>query len=57
MMTVFQSLLEDQDGQSMVEYGVIVAVIAAVCVAGFSQVGQKINGALDTLSKNMPAGQ
>ena len=51
-MTV-RAILADESGQSMVEYGIIVAVIAAVCIGGYRAVGGQINKTLDTLIKNM----
>ncbi len=47
------SLIRDEDGQSMVEYGIIVAVIAAVCITAFTKVGQAVNKDVGTLANNM----
>ncbi len=55
-MINLQVLQADEDGQSMVEYGIIVAVIAAVCIGAFTKVGQNINMALQTLLHNMVHG-
>jgi pilus assembly protein Flp/PilA len=52
-MTTLKALIRDEDGQSMVEYGIIVAVIAAICIGAYRQIGQTINAKLDTLIKNM----
>lgn len=52
-MTTLVSLIRDEDGQSMVEYGIIVAVIAAVCIGAYRAIGGQINKSLDTLLKNM----
>ena len=51
-MTI-REILKNESGQSMVEYGIIVAVIAAVCVGGYRAIGGQINKTLDTLIKNM----
>jgi len=48
-----KALLQDEIGQSMVEYGIIVAVIAAVCIGAYRAIGGEINKKLDTLLKNM----
>lgn len=55
-MKTLESLIRDEDGQSMVEYGVIVAVIAAVCIGAFTKVGTKVQSTLTTLANNMPGG-
>jgi Flp pilus assembly pilin Flp len=52
-MTTIRHILADESGQSMVEYGIIVAVIAAICIGAYRQIGQTINTKLDTLIKNM----
>ena len=52
-MMFLRNLIEDEAGQSMVEYGIIVAVIAAVCVGGYRAIGDQTNKAIDTLLKNM----
>ena len=54
-MDTLRILLNDASGQSMVEYGIIVAVIAAVCVGAYTAVGRQIYNALNTLLKNMGA--
>ena len=51
-MMFLRNLIEDEAGQSMVEYGII-AVIAAVCVGGYRAIGDQTNKAIDTLLKNM----
>ena len=52
-MMFLRNLIEDEAGQSMVEYGIIVAVIAAVCIGGYKAVGAQVNKSIDTLIKNM----
>ncbi|MBM3271003.1 MAG: Flp family type IVb pilin [Candidatus Sericytochromatia bacterium] len=52
-MTTLKALIQDENGQSMVEYGIIVAVIAAICIGAYRQIGTTINTKLDTLIKNM----
>ena len=52
-MSTIRHILADESGQSMVEYGIIVAVIAAVCVGAYRAIGTQINKSLDTLIKNM----
>ncbi len=52
-MTTLNALVRDENGQSMVEYGIIVAVIAAVCIGAYRAIGGQINKSLDTLLKNM----
>jgi pilus assembly protein Flp/PilA len=37
--TIFQNLRRDEDGATMVEYGLLVALIAMVALAGISVLG------------------
>jgi pilus assembly protein Flp/PilA len=50
MMSIFtwlQSLTKDEKGQTMAEYGIILAVVALVAIAGFVLLG---NGLTDFIT-------
>jgi pilus assembly protein Flp/PilA len=40
-------LLQDEEGATMVEYALLVALIAIVTVAGISLLGEEANGTLE----------
>jgi pilus assembly protein Flp/PilA len=42
MVTTIRRLLRDDDGQDLIEYGLLVALIAFVAVAGVTSVGNTI---------------
>ena len=48
-----KSVHQDEQGQGMAEYGLIIALIAVICIAGFSLLGggvkNKIKEASDAL--------
>ena len=44
------AMLRNDEGATMVEYGVMVALIAAVCIAVVGLIGGKINGAFGTVN-------
>ncbi len=46
----FRSFLTDEDGATMVEYGMMVALIAAVCAAIVGILGGQINQAFTNVS-------
>jgi pilus assembly protein Flp/PilA len=46
-------LLHDEDGASMVEYALMVAMIAVVCIAVISTLGKKVNNSFQVISNNM----
>lgn len=54
MFAIVKSLLKDDSGATMVEYGIMVALIAAVCIAVIKVVGNKVNNAFSTVNNNLP---
>jgi pilus assembly protein Flp/PilA len=42
MVTTIRRLLRNDDGQDLIEYGLLIALIAFVCVAGVTSVGSTI---------------
>lgn len=59
-MNLMMKLIREEEGQSMVEYGLIVAVVALVCVTTYKALGKQVNGmieklttAIDTHTKNI----
>lgn len=48
-----KALLADEEGASLVEYGLLVALIAAVCVVVVTSLGQKVNNAFQTVDTAM----
>ncbi len=45
--------VEVEEGQGLAEYGLILALIAVVCVAGLTVLGTSIDGLLTQLSGNL----
>lgn len=48
--------LRRQEGQAMAEYGIILALIAAVCITLLVTLGTDIKGAIQKLLNSLPAG-
>jgi pilus assembly protein Flp/PilA len=46
-------LLQDEAGATMVEYGVMVALIAAVCIAVVTTLGQNVSNAFSTVNASI----
>lgn len=42
--------LSREDGQALVEYGLIIALVALVCIAGLTALGVSINGLLNSIA-------
>ena len=49
----FRSFVKDEDGATMVEYGVMVALIAAVCVAVVTLLGGHVKDAFTTVDNSI----
>jgi pilus assembly protein Flp/PilA len=54
MLKNLVKLLKDEEGATAVEYGLIVAAIAAVIVVVVFVIGKKTNNAFSTVNANMP---
>jgi pilus assembly protein Flp/PilA len=57
LQTWFYSLRErahEEGGASAVEYGLLVALIAAVIILVVKELGSKVSNAFDSVDQNMP---
>jgi pilus assembly protein Flp/PilA len=45
-----------EEGQALSEYGLIIALIAVICLATLGAVGVAISGNLDAIAAAMPGG-
>lgn len=50
MFKSLSTLLRDDSGATMVEYGIMVALIAAICIAAVKTLGGKVNAAFGTVN-------
>ncbi|MBC7476003.1 MAG: Flp family type IVb pilin [Candidatus Sericytochromatia bacterium] len=50
MKNLILNLVRDEDGQGMVEYGIIIALISVVAIAAVKLIGGKVNGAFESTS-------
>lgn len=53
MSNLVKSFARDEDGATMVEYGIMVAAIAAVCIVIVYSIGTKVLAAFTTVDTNM----
>ena len=49
----FQGLKNGEQGQDLVEYALLVALIALVCVAGVNNVATAVNSVFSTISSSL----
>ena len=55
MSRIIRNLWSDESGATAVEYGLMVALIAAVIIGTVIVLGQQVNGAFTTVSSQLPA--
>ena len=56
MKNMLVRLMRDDEGQDLVEYAMLVSLIALVCVAGVGTFGTAVNDFFVTLSGSAPLG-
>jgi pilus assembly protein Flp/PilA len=55
MYVKFQGLKNGEEGQDLVEYALLVALIALVCITGVNNVATAVNGVFNTISGSLGA--
>ena len=55
MIEFFHALRNREDGQALVEYGLILALIAVVCIAGLTALGTSVDGLLGGIADTIGA--
>lgn len=55
-MSLIRRFLKDESAATMVEYGVMVALIAAVAIAVVVTLGQDVRQAFQTVETSIPGG-
>ncbi|MFN8575683.1 MAG: Flp family type IVb pilin [Candidatus Sericytochromatia bacterium] len=53
MKDLLVSLLRDEEGQGMVEYGIIIALISVVAIVAIKSIGGKTQKAFEDVDKNL----
>ena len=51
----FVQFLREEEGATAVEYGVLIALIIAVCIITIDIIGDKINNAFNDVNGRLPA--
>ena len=53
MFKTLVNVLRDEEGATMVEYGIMVALIAAICIGVITTLGQKVSNAFSTVDASL----
>jgi pilus assembly protein Flp/PilA len=54
MLTFTRSLIRDEHGQGLAEYGLILALVAVVCVGATRTLGTEVNGTMTAAGNGLP---
>lgn len=54
MTLLVRRLLRDEDGAALLEYGILVLLIALVCIAAVQAIGSKISGGFTAADNAIP---
>ena len=52
--TSLRSFARAEDGAALAEYGLLVALIAAICIVSIKSIGNKISTAFTSIDTNLP---
>jgi pilus assembly protein Flp/PilA len=52
-MEILKQLLRDEEGQGLVEYGIIIGLIAIVCITAVRGLGKKMSTNYTDISHNL----
>lgn len=53
MLEALKRLVKEEEGQGMVEYALILALVAIVCILGYQTLGTNANTKVDAVAKNL----
>ena len=55
MKNFFTRFVQDDDGQDLIEYGLLAGIITAVTVTAIQAIGPKVQGYIENLNNILPA--
>lgn len=53
MLKTFKSMIRDEEGATMVEYGLMLALIAVVCIVAVTAIGTKLSSLFSTVAQSL----
>ena len=53
MIATIKNILRDDEGATMVEYGIMIALIAAICIVVVTTLGQNVSNAFSTVNTSL----
>lgn len=53
LKSAVKNFVSDEDGAALVEYALLVALIAIICILGVTFLGQKVSGKFKAIGDNL----
>jgi pilus assembly protein Flp/PilA len=54
LTTIARNFVKDEDGAALLEYGMLVLLIAVLCIVAIKTVGSKINNGFNSVNAALP---
>jgi pilus assembly protein Flp/PilA len=54
LTTIARNFVKDEDGAALLEYGMLVLLIAVLCIVAIKTVGSKINNGFQSVNSSLP---
>jgi pilus assembly protein Flp/PilA len=54
LTTIARNFVKDEDGAALLEYGMLVLLIAVLCIVAIKTVGKKINNGFNSVNAALP---
>jgi pilus assembly protein Flp/PilA len=54
MKALFNRFVRDDEGQDLIEYGLLIAIITAACITAITSIGGKVSGYFTKLDGILP---
>ena len=52
--SIARNFIRDEEGATMVEYGLMLALIAVICIVAVTALGSKVNVKFDNIQQSIP---
>ena len=54
MKSLLARFVQEDAGQDLIEYGLLIAIITTACIVSINAIGPKVAGYFSTLNSNLP---
>jgi pilus assembly protein Flp/PilA len=54
LATIARNFIREDEGAALLEYGMLVLLIAVLCIVAIKSIGGKVSKGFDTINSNLP---